>query len=387
VAFEASPKPENALPDGFTASEAIKRLQAFKHADQPFFLAVGFVKPHLPFIAPAPYWDLYDPDRIPIPRTDTLPDGAPEFAGHASGELHNYGNIPEGNPIPETLARSLRHGYYACISYVDAQVGRLLEALEEAGLSDNTVVVLWGDHGWQLGDHGIWAKHTNFELATRSPLIIAVPGQQASGTVSRSLVEFVDVYPTLADACGLEVPDGLDGQSLVPLLDDPGATVRRVALSQYPRGGGKAGHGPLMGYSLRDERWRLTVWRDRRDGEIVVTELYDEREDPAETRNLAAVHPEVVVRLSRFLPSMPSFERPRPSASTPAAAPSGSRWDRAVLFAQRDQNRDDQLDYEEFSAHHRDLQDARIRFSKWDTNGDGGLSDQEYITQGGTVTP
>jgi arylsulfatase A-like enzyme len=214
AAFDVSAKSDDELPDGYTAAEAVKRLHGLKGKGQPFFLAVGFLKPHLPFVAPKKYWDLYDPEKIPTPAIDHLPEGAPGFAGHTSGELHSYKNIPAGNPIPAGLAKTLRHGYYACVSYTDAQVGRLLNALEQEGLAQNTVVVFWGDHGWQLGDHGLWNKHTNFELATRAPLIMSVPGARSAGKKCEAPVEFVDVYPTLADVCGLPVPAGLDGRSL-----------------------------------------------------------------------------------------------------------------------------------------------------------------------------
>jgi iduronate 2-sulfatase len=367
------------LPDGATATEAVRRLREFKQTGQPFFLAVGFVKPHLPFIAPQKYWDLYDPDRIPGPAIDHLPEGAPEFAGHASGELHSYRDVPKGNPIPEDLARQLRHGYYACISYVDAQVGRLLDALDQEDLADNTVIVLWGDHGWQLGDHGIWAKHTNYELATRVPLILAVPGQQTSGAVSHSLVELVDLYPTLTAAGGLETPQELDGLSLMPLLNNPSSSIRSVALSQYPRGGGSAGYGPLMGYSVRDDRWRLTVWKDRRAGVTVAIELYDEQNDSAETMNVAEANPEVVARLGKMLPPLPKFELRRQTAA-PQGAPARNR---AALFAAKDRNQDDFLNLDEFTLYQNDSEAARKRFENWDADRDGVLSDEEFITQGG----
>ena len=213
-AFEISPKTADELPDGATAAEAVKRLHALKSKREPFFLAVGFLKPHLPFVAPKEYWDLYDPDKIPLPAIDHLPEGAPEFAGHNNSELHNYQGVPQGNPIPADFAKTLRHGYYACVSYTDAQIGRVLDALDKEGLADNTIIVLWGDHGWQLGDHGLWHKHTNFELATRAPLLISVPKQKTAGQKCDAPVEFVDVYPTLADVCGLAIPAGLDGASL-----------------------------------------------------------------------------------------------------------------------------------------------------------------------------
>ena len=313
-----SDKADDELPDGSTAAEAARRISLLSRQDQPFFLAVGFLKPHLPFVAPKKYWDLYDSATIPGPAIDVLPDGAPAFAGHTNGELHQYLDIPPGNPLPDDVARRLRHGYYACISYTDAQVGRLLDALDQAGVADRTVVVLWGDHGWQLGDHGLWHKHTNFELATRAPLIISAPGC-AAGKTAAAPVEFVDVYPTLADACGLPAAKDLAGTSLVPLLHDPTGSVKPVAISQFPRGKGDGTDGPVMGYSVRDDRWRFTAWREDGGSKIVATELYDERDDPHEARNLASdpQYKPVIDRLSAYLPP--------PGEATPKAAKSGSK--------------------------------------------------------------
>ncbi len=375
LAFEASPKADDELPDGATAAHAVAKLGELKARGRPFFLAVGFLKPHLPFVAPQKYWDLHDPARIPQPATDRLPAGAPPFVGHDNGELHSYAGIPKGNPIPEDLARRLRHGYHACVSYVDAQVGRLLDALDQHGLADNTVVVLWGDHGWQLGDHGLWHKHTNFELATRAPLLISAPGLAAAGGKCAAPTEFVDIYPTLADVCRLPIPAGLDGASLKPWLTDPAAPMRKVALSQYPRGGALTGGRPLMGYSVRDDRWRLTTWRDRRTGNTVATELYDERDDPAETINLAE-NPrltEVVERLSQHLPATTA---PPPPAAKPAARP---RQNRAALFASRDRNRDGSLTREEFLTNQPDPNAAAGRFTRWDLDRNGTLSRDEFI--------
>jgi len=192
-AFEVSALRDDELADGCTAAHSVKRLHELKAKGEPFFFAVGFMKPHLPFIAPRKYWDLYDPEKIPVPAFDHLPEGAPPFAGHLNNELHAYSNVPKENPIPADFAKTLRHGYYACVSYVDAQVGRLLDALEKEGLADNTVIVLWGDHGWQLGEHGLWHKHTNFEVATRAPLLISIPHQTSAGQKCDAPVEFVDV--------------------------------------------------------------------------------------------------------------------------------------------------------------------------------------------------
>jgi arylsulfatase A-like enzyme len=285
-AFEVSPKADDQLPDGATASEAVKRIRTLKAQGRPFFLAVGLLKPHLPFVAPKQYWDLYDPNTIPEPTFQSLPQGCPKFAGHTNGELHAYPGVPKENPIPSEYARTLRHGYYACVSYIDAQVGRLLDALEKEGLADRTVVILWGDHGWQLGEHGLWHKHTNFEAATRAPLLISVPQSKTAGQKCDVPVEFVDVYPTLAELCGLGVPEKIDGTSLCELIEEPTASSTRVAISQYPRRDEVSGTN-LMGYSVRDSRWRATFWRDRSGSKIVARELYDETSDPNETVNLA----------------------------------------------------------------------------------------------------
>lgn len=383
-AFEISPKSDDELPDGFTAKEAVKRLHELKQKGQPFFLAVGFLKPHLPFVAPKKYWDLYNPDKIPLPVIDHLPEGAPSYVGHNNSELHSYAGVPEGNPIPADFAKKLRHGYYACTSYTDAQVGRLLDALEKEGLSDNTVVVLWGDHGWQLGDHGLWHKHTNFELATRAPLLISVPAQKTVGKKCEVPVEFVDVYPTLADVCGLATRSGLDGVSLKPWLENPSTPMKKVAISQYPRG--SAGR-QLMGYSIRDERWRLTLWRDRKTQEVADTELYDEQNDPAETVNLAGKpeHKAVIKKLSKHLPPPAAY----PVKQTPAAAkvaPEKSAasvakpaQDREALFEKKDTNHDGKLSRDEFVVNQSDSDAAKTRFDKWDTNRDGFLSREEFI--------
>jgi arylsulfatase A-like enzyme len=191
--------------------------------------------------------------------------------------------------LPAAFAAQVRHGYYAAVSYTDANLGILLDALEKEGLADNTVIVLWGDHGWKLGDHEEWGKHTNFEVDARVPLIFSYPGQKTAGQKSNSLVEFVDVYPTLTELCGLPKPD-VDGVSLKPVLENPTVTVKPVAISQYPKAAGIAkkegakgtAKRDVMGYSIRDERWRLTLWRSLEDNRIVDTELYDEVNAPKE---------------------------------------------------------------------------------------------------------
>lgn len=386
-AFEVSTKSDDELPDGYTAAEAVKRIPELKAKGQPFFLAVGFIKPHLPFVAPKKYWDLYDPEKIPLPAIDRMPDGTPTWVGHTNGELHSYANVPKGNPIPADFAKQLRHGYYACISFTDAQIGRLLDALEKEGLIDNTVIVLWGDHGWQLGDHGLWHKHTNFELATRSPLLISAPGTKGIGRKCDAPVEFVDVYPTLADVCGLPIPAGLDGVSLKPWLEDPATPMKKVAISQYPRSNDKR---PLMGYSIRDERWRLTLWRDRKTQEIAFTELYDEKNDPAESANLAEKpeHKPVIEALSKFLlPPIPEAKAHADEVGkTEKAAKSDESKpavDRKALFEKRDKNGDGKLSREEFMSGQPDAEAAKGRFEKWDDDKDGFISREDFINPKG----
>lgn len=280
--------PDDAYIDGAVAKVAADQIIQLSKADKPFFLAVGFKKPHLPFNAPKRYWDLYDRVQIKLAEVRDAPEGSPDYHFQPGWELRNY-MVPKEGPLPDDLQRELIHGYYACVSYIDAQVGLLTEALKAAGVADNTVIVLWGDHGWHLGDHGMWCKHTNYEQATRVPLIFYSPTRGLAGNRSGSPVEFVDIFPTLCELTGLPTPENLHGMSLVPVMDDGNVSVKPVAISQYPRGGGQH---HLMGYALRDTRYRYIEWRrsgDRRGigtGEVVDRELYDYQTDPLETRNL-----------------------------------------------------------------------------------------------------
>jgi iduronate 2-sulfatase len=273
------------MADTRVAGHAVERLAALKNGKEPFFLAVGFVKPHLPFVAPKQYWDLYDPTKITLAREKSLPKNAPALAGHDSRELRNYNDMPDTGPITDEMARHLIHGYYAATSYLDAQVGRVLDALEKEGLADKTIVILWGDHGWNLGEHGLWCKHSNYETSTRVPLLIRVPGYDKShGQATRALTEFVDIYPTLCELCSVKPDAKIEGQSFIPLLKDPKATVKTAAFSQYPRP--MPEHGPSMGYAVRTDRWRYVEWRAKKDGHTV-RELYYHVNDPDETVNVA----------------------------------------------------------------------------------------------------
>ncbi|HEY1110293.1 MAG TPA: sulfatase [Opitutaceae bacterium] len=302
-AVENADVPDNAYADGRVADEAVARIVAAgARPDQPFFIAVGFVKPHLPFCAPKKYWDMFDRSKFVLPTVTTAPEGAPSYAPTNWGELRNYGGIPASGPIPPDQHRELIHGYYAATAYMDAQVGRILEALDRAKASSNTIVVLWGDHGWHLGDHGMWAKHTNYEQASRIPVIIRAPGVTSPGTRTRALFETVDLYPTLVALAGLPSPatkPALDGRSFVATLRDPKAASKEAIFHFYPR-------SQRLGRAVRTDRYRLVEWKQVGAAPATADlELYDYQADPLETKNLAASQPEVVARLRALLATQP----------------------------------------------------------------------------------
>jgi arylsulfatase A-like enzyme len=305
--FEAADEPDDSYPDAQTAAKAIDVLQRLKTDGKPFFLAVGFVKPHLPFTCPQKYWDLYPAETITLPANDRPPENVPAPALHDGYELRSYGHVPEGR-VPDTLALNLIRGYRACVSFMDAQVGRVLAALDRLGLRDETIVVLWGDHGYHLGENGLFTKMTNFELGTRAPLIVSMP-KQSAGQRTRALVEFVDLYPTLAELCALPLPAHLEGTSFRPLLETPDRVWKSAAFSQYVR----PGKPPTMGRSMRTERWRYTDWTNPKD-ERVGVELYDHQTDPEETRNIAGdpAHAEVIAQLAAQLRAGWKAARPAP---------------------------------------------------------------------------
>jgi iduronate 2-sulfatase len=307
MAWESADVPDHAYADGRIADEGIKRLQAAKQRDQPFFLALGFVKPHLPFTAPQKYWDMHDPEKFTVIQVLDTPHGAPDFAGKRGHEIANYDPIPPNGLPDAATARKLIHGYYATTTYADAQIGRVLDELDRLGLAENTIVVLWGDHGWHLGDHGIWTKHTNFEQANRIPLVFAAPGIEPGST--KQLAETVDIFPTLAELAGLPKPGGpqpMDGLSLVPVLKDPAKRLRDHAYHCFPRGENR------MGRAIRTERYRLVEWkRPGGPADQAVIELYDYQDDPTEKENHAAKRPEVVKELRAILARHPeALERP-----------------------------------------------------------------------------
>lgn len=282
AAYEAADVPDDGYPDGKLANLAIETLEKLKQKKEPFFLAVGFFKPHLPFSAPKKYWDLYDPAVFAL-KDQARVKGAPEIAYHTHRELGGYKDMPEDEHVSAEQARTLRHGYYACVSYVDAQVGKVLNALERLGLHQNTIVVLWGDHGYALGEKDRWCKGTNFERDTRVPLMIRTPGLAKPGAPTEALIEYVDIYPTLAALAGLTPPADLDGRSFVPVLQDPGASARDMALSQYNRPW-KPDTFDSMGYTLRTATQRYTRWVEWPSRKTITEEFYDYSSKTSATR-------------------------------------------------------------------------------------------------------
>lgn len=281
---------DNAYTDGGITDEAIQALEKMD-SSKPFFFAVGYTKPHLPFCAPKKYWDLYDRNAIEMPYSRE-PIGAPEYSLSPFTELRAFSDIPEKGPVPEEKIRELIHGYHACVSFVDAQIGRLFQCLEKQGLLENTIIVLWGDHGWKLGDHGHWCKHSNHEIDTHSPLLVTAPGMKPGST--KALVEMVDIYPTLADLCSLPIPQHCEGLSFKPVLEDASKPWKEAVFSEFNRDW----HG-VHGVSLTDGRWRYTQWRDQKTGEVKSEELYDHRDTVLSKINQAA-NPEYRTELERM---------------------------------------------------------------------------------------
>jgi iduronate 2-sulfatase len=378
AATEMADVSDETYSDGQIAAEAIRRLQAAKSDKQPFFLAVGFLKPHLPFVAPKRYWDLHDSAKLPQPERLTPPDGAPAYAPQFGGELRNYANIPDGSkPLSAELTRHLIHGYYAATSYMDAQLGKVLAELKKLDLEKNTIVVLWGDHGWHLGDHGMWCKHTNYEQAARIPLLVAAPGAKAAR--SQALVETVDVYPTLAELAGLPAREGLDGKSFAAVIREASGKHREFVTHVYPRQG-------MIGRAVRDERYRLVEWKKPgAEASTADYELYDYLADPGETKNLAASQAVLVKNLAARIQAMPEA-KPQVKAAAAADAPKrpAAGQDRAEMFARRDADKDGKLTKEEFLSQQPDPKDAPARFTRFDKNSDGVLSKEEFVRGAGS---
>ena len=378
---ESADVDDETYADGAVAAEAILRINNAAKSDQPFLIACGFIRPHLPFVAPKKYWDMYDADSLPMPTFLEAPELAPSYAATAYGEIRQYTGVPVQAPIDRELTRHLIHGYYAATSYMDTQVGRLLDALDASAAAKNTIVVLWGDHGWHLGDHGMWCKHTNYEQAARIPVIVSAPGF-AQGASTRAMIESVDIYPTLAELAGLETPKSIDGISFAGVLNDPAQSARDHVIHVYPRGN-------RLGRAIRTPRYRMVQWKVLGETsealEPIDYELYDYQLDPLETKNLAASQSEILSDMLAILSKHPEAKPQWKSSSENNAAAGKSTTkkkpskDRKAMFAKRDANGDQSLTFEEFMTGQPDPEDAKKRFPKFDTNKDGALTPSEFI--------
>jgi len=273
-AWESLDVADDTYGDGRLAEKTIRDLRRLKRLDKPFFLAAGFYKPHLPFIAPKKYWNLYDHADIRLPDNYSRPKDAPDSALHTSGELRAYAGIPQKGPVSDDTARMLIHGYYACVSYTDAQIGRLLDELDRLDLAKNTIVIVWGDHGWNLAEHTLWCKHSCFETSMRAPIIVRVPGV-AGGQMTDGLTEFIDIYPSLCELAGLPLPSHLEGRSFAPLLEAPDMPWKSTAIGRY-----------VVGDTIRTDRYRYSNYATRQ-GAPLGRMLYDHRADPDETVNIS----------------------------------------------------------------------------------------------------
>lgn len=334
-AYEFADVPDQAYKDGYNTDVAIATMKELVAKGKPFFMGLGYYKPHLDFVAPKKYWDMYDSAKIPLATQTQGPKGGAAMGLHASFELRVRDGIPKSGAIDDELSRTLKHAYLGCVSYVDAQIGRMIAALEEAGIRDNTIIILWGDHGWHLGEMGIWGKATNYEIATRVPLLIWTPDMPkgSRGKTTDALVELVDMYPTLCDLAKVAKPSHLEGVSLKPLLSNPNEKWKSASFSQFPcpalrewaaaplsPGMRETFFGPLiqeveehiiaqqkekwdrdlfenrlMGYTMRTDQYRLGVWKDTAhpDAKPVFIELYDLLKDTQETVNIAETEPEI----------------------------------------------------------------------------------------------
>lgn len=258
--------------DGKTTIKSIEDLKKLKKTSNPFFLAVGFVKPHLPFNAPKKYWDLYDAEKIKLPKNSIFPESAPRIANHKWGELRYYKDIPKEGQVSKTMAKKLIHGYYASVSYVDAQIGKLIRGLDDLGLRDDTVIILLGDHGWSLMEHGLWVKHSNFEVALQVPLIVSA-STIPKNKKTISIAELVDVYPSICDLINVPKPKHLEGNSFIEALQNPSGIYKTTALARYQKG-----------ETFIADKYFYTEWQ--KNNKIIGKMLYDHTTDPDENINL-----------------------------------------------------------------------------------------------------
>lgn len=273
--YERAVLPDTAYKDGKIAQKVIRDLRRLKEKGQPFFLAAGFLKPHLPFNAPEKYWQLYD-GKVELPYNNFPPENAPPESLHNFGELRAYAGIPPEGPVSDEMALQLIHGYYACVSYTDAQIGMVLDELKRLELDQSTIVILWGDHGWNLREHGLWCKHCNYETSLHTPLIVTVPGKEQVPSTGE-IVEYVDIYPTLCELAGLNLPDHLQGNSFADLLFDPDAQSDGIAVSQW-----------YAGITTIRDNYFYTEWVNDTDS-AYASMLYDHTVDPDENKNISGL--------------------------------------------------------------------------------------------------
>lgn len=287
-AWESADVPDNAYADGVIAERAIADLWRLKEREEPFFLAVGFLKPHLPFIAPEKYWDLYDHEKIQLPDNYHVPNDAPKESIHTSGEMRAYAGIPAKGPVSEETARHMIHGYHACVSYADAQIGKLLDELDRLELTDNTIVVLWGDHGWNLGEHTLWCKHSCYETSMQIPLVVRAPGIKG-GQRRSGLIESIDLYPSLCELASLPLPGHLQGRSFATLMKDADSEWKSAVVGRFQNGD-----------TIRTDAYRFTEYTDKK-GQRTSQMLYDHTADPQENVNVVKVEAELVKELAGTL--------------------------------------------------------------------------------------
>lgn len=301
---EAADVDDSLHSDGKLTLQAIEELKKIKN-NKPFFLSVGFRKPHLPFTPPKRYWDLYNPDVIDTASNPFWPKNYTKYTMNNFGELRNYYNMPKGKEeVEKDLAKHLKHGYYASVSFIDAQIEKILDELENLGLRENTIVVIWGDHGWKLGEHKSWCKHTTFNIDARVPLIVSVPGMKGKGEKSNSLVELVDIYPTLSELCGLSKPKHLEGTSFVPLLDEPTRTWKKAVFSRWVSSKYRYDKSiQIIGHAMGTDRYRYIEYKRTKTGEILARELYDHETDPDENENVIS-YPEYKFRVDSLASMM-----------------------------------------------------------------------------------
>lgn len=310
VAYEIVDAPDDVYFDGAQTDVAIVKIEELANKEKPFFFAIGFYRPHLPFNVPKKYWDMYESENIPLAENDYIPKDAPIMAINNLRELRGYTDFktiphPDDGQLNENQTRALKHGYLASVSYIDAQIGRLINKLKELKIDDNTLVVLWGDHGWKLGEHGSWCKMTNYDIDTKAPLIFSTPKLKGKSIKSKRLVEFVDIYPTLCELAGIPIPETLEGISAVPLFENPDRPWKKAAFSQFLRKGIWIAPDGIeyMGYSIRTEKYRYTEWVNWESNELAAIELYDQTLDPNENVNIAGIeeNKSIIKKLSEKL--------------------------------------------------------------------------------------